>query len=451
MPQRTSCAALLALLCAAAAGDAGAASPSWPAAVEIVKTSGPTPAPGSRWRQCAELRVTNPAGMVAGVWRGSLKLDGAALSSSSGAAFSAEGASILVEGTRSLAPGETADGVRFCVDYRNAWSALPDISVSPAGADEHGVFADQEGGTSRYYVEVEPHGDAGSKRHVLLRRQVGGFYPDYSSGNCRCLPAGVAPPPPSPPSPPPPPPLPSPDVRTSTAAPSTTTAARTTTTPVPTTTTAAAPASDPIRQALIGRECPSFVAVPTGSSPSRVIPFLSGTGCDTPIANLAFANGTAMSPGNNWQACNSNGMFQIWNNNTNQFASSPITSLYTVPAGQPSQYSSQAPEMNFYATRQGVDVLQRRNCNTEAQGSTHAPTWFQASLRGRLLRLYVTCNNQQFNGWVYFGVGRPPMRGRTGLTFAPQWSNPAFAGAGSSTQVSSFSCSGGVISSVSDS
>lgn len=436
---------------------------SWPAHSAISKTTGPIPFRNTRWKQCAELRITNPAGMVGGSWQADLSLEGGG--SALPDIVSLQGASFA----RVVKDKDTADNLKavfrlspmedlptelaagdshvvpFCVSYVESWKAHASVSITPPPSTD----------SSDLFVQVQTDGTSGKTSRMLMKRQSNyQFVSDFATGQCRCLPVNnggqrlnagaamdsnvvattktttsttttttksvvptttVAPVPP-----PPPPPAPVPvAVSTSTASKtatittlttttasqtkSSTTLSRTTTNAAaaPTTTTTAASA-DSIRLLLrSGRiDCPTYL-LGSGTSSSPQIPFLSSTTCDSPLANLFFANGTAMTPGNNWQACNSQDQFQILNSNYN-WVNAPDNSLYTVPAGT----SNPQLDMNFYATRQSVDVLQRRNCNTELQGSTSAPSWYTASLQGKLLRLRVNCNNNQNVGYVYFVVGR---------------------------------------------
>lgn len=198
------------LLLLLAAGTANAQSkPSWPARTEIVKKAGPRPYGAGLWKACAELRIGNPEGMVDGIWEGEMELDGGAagpapelVSFEGGAAFAVIASTKPLEkktvskysirGAEAsvLAPGATSEGLVFCVAFKNTWAAKSSIQVRPAGADEYGVFQDESGTVSRYYVQVESDGASGASKHLLLRRQVGGFYADYSSGqvglNCGC-------------------------------------------------------------------------------------------------------------------------------------------------------------------------------------------------------------------------------------------------------------------------
>jgi hypothetical protein len=149
------------------------------------------------------------------------------------------------------------------------------------------------------------------------------------------------------------------------------------------------------------------------SAESPMIPYLSATNCDSPLATLRFGNGSAF-PTSNFQACNSQDRFQILNPN-GTWVTAPDTSLYEDPPGNRPQ-----PDMNFYATR---FALQRRNCNR----GNGAPLYYTESLQNRLLRLRVTCNNGLSNGFVYFS-----------------WSEPV-SNSGGRSGVTRFSCSGGVV------
>ncbi|KAI9003531.1 hypothetical protein DFJ74DRAFT_774894 [Hyaloraphidium curvatum] len=220
----------LLLLAGLPALAAAAASVSWPARTAISAEGGPVPHGRARWKQCSTLSLRNDEAMVPASWRGTLSLSAPAgpapellsLAGGTVAPMPRErngAARYRIEPSRGAEPVEpgAAVALRFCVAYRSGWAAETDFLFSPSGADEAGVVLEQDGSAARYYVSVEPHGADGRVRHTLLRRQLGSFQADWSTGQCRCLSSGVAPAPAPAPAPPPPPPAP----RSSTSATST--------------------------------------------------------------------------------------------------------------------------------------------------------------------------------------------------------------------------------------
>ncbi|KAI9002218.1 hypothetical protein DFJ74DRAFT_714365 [Hyaloraphidium curvatum] len=189
-------------------------------------------------------------------------------------------------------------------------------------------------------------------------------------------------------------------------------------------TTATSTPVDTIRQALTSQTlpCPAF-SLGSGLSTNPMFPFISNLACDSPLATLRFWNATAFPL--NFGGCNSQGRFDVLALN-GTFVPAPDRSQIAFPAGV--DPSAPQLDMDFYVT--GTS-LQRRNCGTEAQGSTQAPSFYASALRGRVLRLQVSCANGAYAGPLYFA-----------------WSDPQYYGRQNSTMVQLFNCLGGKVAGV---
>lgn len=176
------CLVLAAVIAAGTAHPtASASAASWPAHTSIVSTTGPVPFLKG-WKQCAQLEIENPAGMVSGRWQGTLRIRGGKLASSDGAdvlfeSLAGEYGLAQYKDTHSIASG-TAQFVDFCVAYSEKWAATTEVTVSADDEDVSVVGKDEE-----LFVQVQTDGKTGQTSRMLMKRQSGaGFAPDYSSG-----------------------------------------------------------------------------------------------------------------------------------------------------------------------------------------------------------------------------------------------------------------------------
>lgn len=165
---------VIALAAALASSSAASTAASWPARTDIAATTGPVPH-GKGWKQCAQLKIENPSGMVAGRWAGTLQLDGGTLAFFRGAALVA-----LDDGSYSVSQPEDLPALKagaahvaeICVAYEKKWAATASIQVKPAVEDKDKLF-----------VQVQTDPSTGQTTRMLMKRQSGvQFAPSFASG-----------------------------------------------------------------------------------------------------------------------------------------------------------------------------------------------------------------------------------------------------------------------------